>query len=261
MQTQTFQLDLNGVKIQFNKVKAEKASNSVPIILLHDSFGCIETWKEFPQQLSNSLHRVVYLYDRQGYGQSDPLAISSRKASYMEDEAHILVQLMDMLEIEKAILFGHSDGATIALLTAAMYPARTEALISEAAHVFVEEITLKGIQQAVYAYNNLSLKGRLIKYHGDKTELLFALWHSTWLNESFRNWNMLSMLEKITAPTLIIQGENDEFGSLQQVTYIEEKNAGLTERFILKDTGHTPHKEKAETVLYKVQSFLSNLHE
>ena len=256
-----FRINYKGTEIQFKIFQSRLKKNSIisPVIMLHDSFGCIELWRDFPKKLSKKLNRDVILYDRQGYGKSDLLNVCSRENSYMHDEADVLMNLMKELKISQAILFGHSDGATIALIAAAKYPEKISAVISEAAHVFVEEITVKGIEKAVYAFNHEGLNERLEKYHSKKTELLFKLWSETWLSEKFRAWNILDLLPRITCPVLIIQGKNDEFGTQKQVDTIFNLISGEKSVLMIPDTGHTPHKEAKEITLKRTKEFIKEL--
>lgn len=176
----------------------------------------------------------------------------------MELEADVLNALLTALKIEEAILFGHSDGGTIALLTASIYPEKVKAVIAEAAHIFVEEITLNGIYEAVKAYQNTNLPERLRKYHGDKTETLFKAWTETWTREDYRSWNIESKLSAIRCPLLFIQGDTDEYGTLKQVEKTIRQVNGKAEKFILPDVGHVPHKEVPQAVLEKTTEFILN---
>ena len=167
--------------------------------------------------------------------------------------------MLTELSIKQPILFGHSDGGSIALLAAAKYPDRIKAVLSEAAHVFVEEITLEGIQEAMVAYHTTNLKARLEKYHGDNTDILFRAWTQTWTREDFRSWNIESFLPAITCPVLVLQGINDEFGSLAQVNSILNNVSGSVDKALIEGSGHTPHKETSEETLAVATGFINNI--
>ncbi len=229
------------------------------IIFLHDSLGCIELWRDFPLQIAKNTGCNVLSYDRQGYGKSDGFSENKRDKNYLKKEADILAQLIDQLGLEKVILFGHSDGGSIALLTASLYPEKIKAIITEGAHIFVEKETLEGIERAKIAYHTISLKKKLTKYHGDKTELLFRMWTETWLSPSFADWNIENYLNGIQCASLIIQGENDEYGTLKQVEGILHNTKGESESLLLPGIGHTPHKEAEEIVIEKTADFVLNL--
>jgi len=255
-----FKLKIKDSDFQFKVIRNQSdcKSDLPPLIMLHDSFGCIELWRDFPEKLSLQINRDIFIYDRQGYGKSDSLTILSRQNSYMEDEADLLILIMKKLKIPKAILFGHSDGGTIALIAASKYPQKVLAVISEAAHVFVERTTVKGIEKAVYAFKSKGLKERLEKYHSEKTERLFKLWSETWLSDRFRTWNILESLPHIVCPVLIIQGENDEFGTKKQVESIYSLISGEKSVLMIPNTGHTPHKEAQDLTLIRTKEFIQS---
>ncbi|SIR13672.1 MULTISPECIES: alpha/beta fold hydrolase [Chryseobacterium] len=227
------------------------------IIFLHDSLGSVQLWREFPAKLSEIAQCNILAYDRLGYGKSFPMLTHERPVNYMELEADLLNNLLIEMDIDNAILFGHSDGGTIALITASKYPERIEAVICEAGHIFVEEVTLKGVYDAWEAYKTTNLPQRLQKYHGDKVEMLFKAWTETWTREDYRTWNIEYLLKDIKAPLLFIQGEADEYGTLDQVEKTVTQVSGSAEKYIIPGVGHTPHKEVPELVLEKAAGFIS----
>jgi len=174
-------------------------------------------------------------------------------------EADLLNELLLEINIDNAILFGHSDGGTIALITAAKYPERVKVVICEAGHIFVEEVTLKGVCDAREAYKTTNLPQRLQKYHGDKVEMLFRAWTETWTREDYRAWNIEYLLKDINAPLLFIQGEADEYGTLDQVEKTVTQVSGSAEKYIIPGIGHTPHKEAPGIVLEKVSWFINEI--
>lgn len=227
------------------------------IIFLHDSLGSVQLWREFPAKLSEIAQCNILAHDRLGYGKSFPMLTHERPVNYMELEADLLNNLLIEMDIDNAILFGHSDGGTIALITASKYPERIEAVICEAGHIFVEEVTLKGVYDAWEAYKTTNLPQRLQKYHGDKVEMLFKAWTETWTREDYRTWNIEYLLKDIKAPLLFIQGEADEYGTLDQVEKTVTQVSGSAEKYIIPGVGHTPHKEVPELVLEKAAGFIS----
>lgn len=199
----------------------------------------------------------VLVYDRLGYGKSAPMPTYERPVNYMEQEADVLNDLLTALKIDNAILFGHSDGGTIALLTAGKYKQKIKMIICEAAHIYVEDITLKGIHEAIEAYKTTNLPERLQKYHGNNTDMLFKAWTKTWTRSDFRNWNIEHLLPAITCPLLFIQGEADEYATLEQLEKTINAVSGKAEKYIIPNIGHTPHKEAPELVLNKITEFIS----
>lgn len=232
--------------------------NKPTIVFLHDSLGSVQLWRDFPAKLSEAVQCNVLVYDRLGYGKSNSMPTHIRPVNYMELEADLLNELLVQLNIDHTILFGHSDGGTIALITAAKYPERVDAVICEAGHIFVEEVTLKGVNDAWEAYKTTNLPERLQKYHGDKVEMLFKAWTETWTRDDYRSWNIEYLLKDIICPLLFIQGEADEYGTLDQVEKTVTQVSGIAEKYIIPGIGHTPHKQVPDLVLEKVIEFLDN---
>ncbi|UTW65344.1 alpha/beta hydrolase [bacterium SCSIO 12643] len=229
------------------------------IIFLHDSLGCIKLWRDFPEKLGELTSCNVLIYDRQGYGQSCGFSYAQRDLYYMELEADILSELLDHWNIKEAILFGHSDGGSIALIAAGKYPSKIKGVITEGAHIFVEDVTIKGIEEAQELYKNTDLKTKLDKYHGPKTEDLFWAWAATWTTDEFKHWNIEKFLPNIQCPALIIQGEKDEYGTLKQVEDIVSQSKDATP-LIIPEVKHTPHKEVPDLILEKAGVFVQQLN-
>ena len=250
-------IDVRGEKLYTEYTNLFK--NRPVLIFLHDSLGCTQLWRDFPEQLATAVQCNVLVYDRLGYGKSYLMLTHERENNYMELEADVLNDLLDILGVEEAILFGHSDGGTIALITAARYPEKVKAVICEAGHIFVEDVTVKGVKEALTAYQTTNLAQRLAKYHGDKVEMIVKAWTEIWLSKQFRNWNIESLLKKIKAPLLFIQGEKDEYGTLDQVEKTVSQVSGSAESFIIPEAGHTPHKEMPDVVLQKCAGFINRV--
>lgn len=249
------------ININGNNLYAEYQNdfeNRPTIVFLHDSLGCVELWRDFPKRIAEVCQCNILIYDRLGYGKSDAMPTYIRPVNYLELEVEVLNNVLEKLKIENAILFGHSDGGSIALIAASKYPNRIKMVIAEAAHIFVEEITLEGIRKAVEAYQTTNLPERLHKYHGNKTETIFKAWTETWLRNDFRDWNIEHLLPKIKSPLLFIQGENDEYGTLNQVDKTIYAVTGKSEKYIVPNAGHTPHKEMPETLIEKIAAFITS---
>ena len=163
-----------------------EGKESPTIIFLHDSLGCIQTWRDFPKALARLTSCNYLVYDRLGYGDSsyDPNALN-RDKGYLENEADVLLSIIHELGIRQTILFGHSDGGSIALIAASKGQDKVQGLIAEAAHIFVEDITLEGIRQAKQNFYHGELRKRLYKYHGLKVDEVLGSWADTWLSEDF----------------------------------------------------------------------------
>jgi len=252
------------VKIKFNEIalkRIDKFPDRPTIIFLHDSLGCIKLWRDFPEKLGELTKCNILVYDRQGYGESCPFSYSKRNNYYMEQEADLLNELLDFWQIDKAILFGHSDGGSIALITAGKYPDKIQGIITEGAHIFVEDVTIKGIEEAIKLYKTTDLKIKLEKYHRNKTNEMFWAWASTWTTNEFKNWNIEGFLPKIECRSLIIQGEEDEYGTLKQVENIIIHTNGQSTQLVIPNVKHTPHKEAPELILQKTTEFIKEINE
>jgi pimeloyl-ACP methyl ester carboxylesterase len=193
----------------------------------------------------------VMVYSRHGYGQSAPLT-APRAVSYMHDEALIVLpELLEELGIERPILFGHSDGGSIALIHAGSHP--VQGVIALAPHVFVEDLSVKSIAAAKVAFETTNLRARLARYHAD-VDGAFRGWNDIWLNPQFRAWNIEDRLPGITCPVLVIQGEDDEYGTVEQMQRIA-MHAPDVELNHLAHCGHSPHRDQPERVMQSVLSW------
>jgi pimeloyl-ACP methyl ester carboxylesterase len=228
-----------------------------PVVLLHEGLGSVSLWRDFPEQLAAATHRAVFAYSRAGHGTSDPPA-EPRTARFMHEEAiDWLPDVLDSAGIDRAVFLGHSDGGSIALIFAATYSSRASALMLEAAHVFVEDISIASIERMRREYQTAGLRRRLAKHHAD-VDGAFCGWNDVWLSPEFRDWNLETYLPRVTAPTLVIQGEDDEYGTLRQVDRIAGQLAGPVETLILRDCGHSPHRDQPSRVLAAMQTFLQS---
>ncbi len=219
------------------------------LVLLHDSWGCVEMWNEFTAIIAETSGMDVFLYDRRGYGKSSPFAISERTEFYLHDEADELMWILNEYSVQNPVIYGHSDGATIALIAAAKYPDRIKGLILEGAHSFIEDSGKAAVLATREKAKHTGLLQSLEKYHGDKTGELFRLWHETWLSDYFANWTIVPMLHTIKCPVLAFQGENDEFGTINQLKVLKENISGFVSVFEIPAAGHTPRKEAADVTL------------
>jgi pimeloyl-ACP methyl ester carboxylesterase len=229
------------------------------LVFLHEALGSIELWHDFPSSLVETTGCNALLYDRWGHGKSDPLD-AKRTLRYVHDEAlDSLPAVLKKSKVDNAVLIGHSDGGSIALIFAAEYPEVARGVISEAAHVFVEEITLEGIREAVKSAETTNLLERLSRYHGDNTEKIFRAWHETWLSPEFNRWNIEDCLPRITCPTLVIQGEDDQYGSEAQVEAIASQVSGPTKSLLIPNCSHIPHRQARDTVVQGMTEFIMKL--
>ena len=228
------------------------------LVFLHEGLGSIRQWREFPARVAQATGCRVLLYNRYGYGQSDPLAEPRVGVRFMHDEALVsLPQALAALGIEAPILVGHSDGASIALIHAgAGHPTRGLALM--APHVFVEDIGIRSIVRAKHTFEASDLRERLAKYHRDPVKT-FYLWNDVWLDPEFRRWNIEEYLPGVRTPLLAIQGEDDEYGTRAQLEAIRRQVSAPCELLELARCGHSPHRDQPEAVLAALTRFIGAL--
>jgi pimeloyl-ACP methyl ester carboxylesterase len=226
------------------------------LVFLHEGLGCIELWHDFPLALVKSTGCDALIYDRWGHGKSDPLD-APRTLRYVHDEAlESLPAVLEKCSVSDTILVGHSDGGSIALLFAAEHPRLVHGIITEAAHVFVEEVTLEGIRAAVETYEKTDLKQKLERYHGENTERIFRGWSDSWLTPEFKKWNIEGCLPRIQCPVLAIQGEDDEYGTEAQLAAITTQVAGLSQYALIPNCAHIPHHQARDRVAQEMIQFI-----
>ena len=225
-----------------------------PIILFHDSLGCIALWRDFPQQLALSLNRQVIAYDRLGFGRSDA-RIDVLQQNFVALEAEQAVPLLcEQFSVQEFVACGHSVGGGMAVEAGARFSDRCQAVITIAAQAFVEERTLQGIRIAQQDFRSTETFARLEKYHGGKTDWVLHAWIDTWLTPERAGWSLDPALETLRCPVLAIHGERDEYGSEAHPHRIA---AGRGSAYILPNTGHSPHREHPAQVLQAIENFLA----
>jgi pimeloyl-ACP methyl ester carboxylesterase len=228
------------------------------LIFLHEGLGSVALWRDFPQRVADATARPALIYSRAGYGRSTALA-AARTPRYMHDEALVtLPALLDALGIVDPILIGHSDGASIALIHAGARVRPIRALVAMAPHVFVEDLSIANIARARHDYESADLRARLSRYHLD-VDSAFRGWNDIWLSPAFRDWNIESYLPGIDCPLLLIQGRDDEYGTLAQLDAIERQVRGRVERVELLGCGHSPHRDQPLATLAAITAFVSTV--
>jgi pimeloyl-ACP methyl ester carboxylesterase len=229
------------------------------LVFLHEGLGSARLWRDFPQRLAQATECSALVYSRFGYGGSAPCPLP-RPLTYHTDEAvQVLPAILDRLGIGGYLAVGHSDGATISLLHAALAPAEgLLAVIAEAPHVFVEDETVTGIAATRDQYP-LGLRDKLARHHGDNVDIAFDGWAETWLRPEFRDWNVEAMLPAIRVPVLVVQGRDDEYASLRQVEAIMRQTGGPAESVVVEHCGHVPHRDHTDTVLNAMADFVRRM--
>lgn len=252
------------VEVSSRKVEVKRfvavADSPLTLVFLHEGLGSAEQWRDFPARVGQAAGRSTLAYSRVGYGGSAPVALP-RPLTYMQDEAKdFLPRLLDELSVDAAILVGHSDGGSIALVHAALDARskrqRIRGVIAEAPHVFVEDVSVASIARAREAYETGDLRDKLAKYHGTNVDGAFRGWNDAWLDPAFRTWNIEEYLPSIEAPVLVIQGEDDPYGTRAQVDAIARQVSGPVETVMLARCGHAPHRDQPEATEAAVVAFV-----
>lgn len=236
---------------------AGRDSAAPTMVLLHEGLGSVSMWRDFPKRLGDATGCPLVVFSRYGYGNSDELQ-APFSVRYMHDEAlEALPELLERLEIDEPVLFGHSDGASIALVHAGAF-GRARALILEAPHVFVEDICVQSIAGAKVAFATTDLPKRLARHHANP-EKSFRGWNDVWLLPEFRAWNIEEYLPRIECPVLAIQGRDDAYGTMAQLEALARQVKGPVELLKLDRCGHSPHRDQPAAVLEAVREFVAAL--
>ncbi|MDE0710577.1 MAG: alpha/beta hydrolase [Rhodospirillales bacterium] len=233
----------------------ERRNREPVLIFLHEGLGSAALWRDFPTQLARATGLPGLVYSRYGHGASDVLE-DGRAVTYMHDEALMsLPELRNELALDDVILVGHSDGASIALIHAAAADLPVRSVILEAPHVVVEDLTIASIEHAAEAYMNSALADRIARHHADGAKTFFG-WNRIWLDPAFRSWSIEEHLPNVRCPVLVVQGMDDEYGTLLQVDRIVQRCSGPVQTFVLPDCRHAPHRDHPETVLGRMTKFI-----
>jgi pimeloyl-ACP methyl ester carboxylesterase len=272
-------MQILGVNLEVQRIAGDGAV--APIVFLHEGLGSVAMWRDFPAQVCAATGRAGLVYSRRGYGQSDAvphvrspghlLADGQRAGRLLPDYMHheawtVLPALLAACGIDKPVVLGHSDGASIALLYASRFP--TSACIAMAPHLFVEEVSLRSIEAARAAYETTDLRKKLARFHAD-VECAFWQWNDVWLSEAFRSFDIVADCTQISCPLLGIQGYDDAYGTMVQLDalgseYLIEKglqtNRVPREQLLkIEQCGHSPHKDQGAVVTAAVVKFLDSV--
>ena len=251
------QISVLGGNIEVRMIPAA-ASGCPPLVFLHEGLGSVSMWRDFPDKVARRVGAPAVVYSRFGYGKSDGID-GPRATNFMHTEAiEVLPALLDTLGVEAPILIGHSDGASIALIHAAISGRKTSAAVLMAPHVFVEPISVESIARVTETYETTDLQARLARHH-DRVDDAFLGWSRIWLDPRFRSWSLAKEAAALSVPTLLIQGEDDEYGTLAQIDAITEIAPGPIERLVLANCGHSPHRDQEAAVLDAIAGFVARL--
>ncbi len=247
---------IDGRRIEYRSILG--TAGRPTLVFLHEGLGCAALWRDFPDKVARRLGSPAVIYSRFGYGQSDPL---DRKldVDFMHREAiDVLPALLSHLGIQRPLLIGHSDGASIALIFAAQPEATVAGLVLMAPHVFVEAVTVASIARIAERYETTDLRQRLSQYHAHVDDA-FRGWADIWLNPRFRAWSLGAEVTALRSPTLLIQGDADEYGSLTQLDAFSVATHASITRLVLPKCGHAPHRDQEAAVIDAVAAFAAGL--
>jgi pimeloyl-ACP methyl ester carboxylesterase len=243
-------------RIEYERIELARTSRPT-LVFLHEGLGSVAMWKDFPGRVAHATGCNALVYSRYGYGNSTPLA-EPRSVRYMHDEALVaLPGLLDALGIERPILVGHSDGGSIALIHAGARIRPVGAIVTLAAHVLVEDLSVESIAAAKTAYETTEMRSKLARYHAD-VDSVFWGWNRIWLAPEFRAWNIEEYLPRIACPVLAMQGEDDEYGTMEQMRRIGAQVPDV-ELHDLQDCRHSAHKDQPEAVIDAIVRFVDRI--
>jgi pimeloyl-ACP methyl ester carboxylesterase len=251
-------LTIDGVDLEY-ACYGPTPDQAMTIIMLHEGLGCLALWRDFPQKLAERTGMGVFVWSRRGYGQSAPADLP-RPVDFMTREAvDVLPRLLDHIGLRRGILFGHSDGATIAAIHAgSVADMRIRGLILMAPHFFTEPGGLAAIKSARDSFETGDMKARMAKYHRDPVAT-FHGWNDVWLSPGFRDWNVSDVIDYWRVPVLAIQGREDQYGTLAQIEEIESRITAPLDVEVLESCRHAPHFEQPDRTLKAVTEFAARL--
>jgi pimeloyl-ACP methyl ester carboxylesterase len=241
------------------KMIGPRPDQSATFILLHEGLGSVGLWGDFPTRLADATGFGVFAYSRAGYGRSSPSVIP-RPVTFMHEEARdVLPHVLDAIGLQRGILLGHSDGASIAAIYAgSVEDHRVRGLVLLAPHFFTEEFGIAEIARMREAYETTDLRAKLGKWHQNPDNAFYS-WSGPWLDPEFRNWEITEELAYIRVPILIIQGEDDQYGTLRQIEVAKEECYCPVETVILAGVRHVPHREAPDTTIGAIVDFARRL--
>jgi pimeloyl-ACP methyl ester carboxylesterase len=250
---QNLTLSVCGHRLEVVRIRGGR--EDVPeLVFLHEGLGSASHWKDFPERAAKATGCPVTVYSRYGAGNSD-LLTEPRSVRYMHEEAlQSLPELLSQLEIEDPILVGHSDGGSIAIIHAGVHD-QVRGLVLLAPHVFVEELSVASIAEAKVKFETTNLAQKLARHHRDAARTFWG-WNGIWLHPEFRSWNIEEYLPRISCPVLVIQGLEDQYGTMAQVEAIRAQSGGPVEVLALEDCRHSPQRDQPEKVLEAITGFV-----
>ena len=250
-------LDLGDQQLEYRFVGAPP-DEAPTLVMLHEGLGCVGLWGDFPDRLAAATGAGVLLYSRAGYGKSSMVPLP-RRISFMHEEAQqVLPRVLETIGFRRGILIGHSDGASIsAIYAGSVQDHRVRGLVLMAPHFFTEDMGIEAIREAREAYMTGDLRRKLARWH-DNVDAAFHTWNDVWLSPAFRDWDITEELAYIRVPILIVQGQDDRYGTLRHVQVAQRECYCPVEAALL-PVGHSPHREAPEATLRVISEFVNRL--
>jgi pimeloyl-ACP methyl ester carboxylesterase len=253
-------LSVNGQNLEYRMI-GPRSGAAPTLVMLHEGLGCVGLWGDFPDRLQRAIGCGVFVYSRAGYGQSSPVTLP-RPLTYMHDEARAtLPVLLDAIGFEDGLLIGHSDGASIATIYAGSHQDhRLRGLVLIAPHFFTEDAGIASIREAKTSYETNGLRAKLARWHKDPDNAFYG-WNGAWLDPDFCKWDITDELGYIRVPILIVQGEDDQYGTVKQIEAAKRDCYCPVEVALLPGAGHSPQREVPELTLGTISGFVNRVLE
>ena len=249
-------LQVAGARLEVERISVGREAHA-PIVMLHEGLGSVAMWRDFPHRVAHAAGRDVVVYSRAGYGRSSAASLPYG-VRYMHDEAlTVLPALLDALGIARPFLFGHSDGASIALIHAGASGRPVRGLALMAPHVMVEDVSIASIEAAKVAWRATDLRARLSRHHDD-VDAAFSGWCDVWLDPAFERWELSREIAALRAPTLLLQGVEDQYATLAQLDRIQAGAPAPIRRVELA-ARHSPHLEAPGETVAAIADFTAAL--
>jgi pimeloyl-ACP methyl ester carboxylesterase len=251
-------LDIGAQRLEYRMI-GPRPDTAPTIVMLHEGLGCLGLWGDFPDRLQQATGCGVFVYSRAGYGQSSPVALP-RPLTFMHEEAReVLSRLLETIGFQRGLLLGHSDGASIATIYAgSQQDHRVGGVVLIAPHFFTEDSGLAAIAETRKAYESGDLRARLARWHAD-VDNAFNGWCGAWLDPDFRSWNITEYLAYIRVPVLVVQGEDDQYGTVKQIEAAERECYCPVEVALLPGAKHSPQRDQPEATLKAIADFLARV--
>jgi len=256
LRCESFSIQIQNNTVTGYRLYPEELASDTVLVFLHDALGSAESWKDFPEKTAKTTGLSAIVYSRPGHGifSTNPASWSK---GYLERETQFLDKVLNNLKVKQPLLIGSSDGGSIALLYAAAYPVK--AIVTLAAHYFVEGKTVLGVRKMREEPANSVLREALEKYHGTWTDSLVDNWQNVWTSEEFSDWNISLQLSNISCPALILQGEDDAYALASHATELAKHIGNNAEVHLIKNCGHFPHKDQPKTTLNLIKNFIKHI--